>query len=89
MVDEEYEKEKAVEMLKLVEEHESTPDNKEISNKIHQLADELYYKKQNILSQPMIDVALALHSFTQAAASGGPTQPLDEFIPDLKEIIGG
>ena len=87
MVDIEYEKEKAKEMLKLVEEHESTDNNKEISIKIHQLADELYYKKREILSQPMIDVSLALHSFTQAAMSGGPTQPLDEFIPDLKDII--
>ncbi len=87
MVDIEYEKEKAKELLDLVNEHTGADDNKEISIKIHQLADELYYKKREVLSQPMIDVSLALHSFTQAAMSGGPSQPLDEFIPDLKDII--
>jgi len=35
----------------------------------------------------MIDVSLALYSFTEAAMSGGPLQPLDEFIPDLKAIL--
>ncbi len=87
MKDIEYEKEKAKELLDLVNEHTGVDDNKEISIKIHQLADELYYKKRETLSQPMIDVSLALHSFTQAAMSGGPSQPLDEFIPDLNEII--
>ena len=37
----------------------------------------------------MIDVALAVHSFTQAAMSGGHFQDLDEFVLDLEEIAEG
>jgi hypothetical protein len=35
----------------------------------------------------MIDLALAVYSFTEAAMSGGPLQPLDEFLPDVKAIL--
>ena len=87
MHDKKYEKEKAKELLMLILQYEQSTDKKEINKKINIIADELYYKKREILSQPMIDVALAVHSFTQAAMSGGHFQPLDEFIPDLNNII--
>lgn len=89
MIDKKYEKEKAKEMLELIEKHEKINDNREISQKIHNLAQELYFKKQHQISQTMIDISLAVYSFTQAAASGGPTQPLDEFISDLRNVIEG
>lgn len=89
MKDIEYEKEKAREMLNLIEQYEAVENKKEINEDLNILSDELYYKKQSVLSQDMIDIALAIHSFTQAASSGGPIQPLDEFIPDLKKVIEG
>lgn len=87
MVDEKYEKEKAKEMLALINEYTNGNDKREVNKKLNQISDELYYKKRNLISQKMIDVALALHSFTQAAMSGGHFQDLEEFVPDLKEII--
>ncbi|MEK6914115.1 MAG: hypothetical protein AABW83_00535 [Nanoarchaeota archaeon] len=87
MINKKYEKEKAKELLKLIEEYMKTQNKSEKNHEIHKLSDELYNKNRTILSQPMIDVSLALYSFTEAAMSGGPLQPLDEFIPDLNEII--
>ena len=87
MHDKKYEKAKAQELLFLIKHYEQSADKKEINKKINLIADELYYKKREILSQAMIDVALAVHSFTQAAMSGGHFQPLDEFIPDLEGIM--
>ena len=86
-MDKKYEKEKAKEMLILINDYINNKDKKEINKKINILADELYYKKRNLISQKMIDVALAIHSFTIAAMSGGHFQDLDEFVPDLEEII--
>jgi hypothetical protein len=89
MQDKKYEKEKAKEMLALIEEYTNYSNKQEINKKLNAIADELYYRKRELLSQKMIDVALAIHSFTQAAMSGGHFQPLDEFIPDLKDIMKG
>jgi len=87
MVDEQYEQENAEQLLSLVEEYTNSEDKSESNKKIFELSDELYNKNRDRLSQPMIDVSLALYSFTEAAMSGGPLQPLDEFIPDLKRIL--
>jgi len=87
MVDEQYEQENAEQLLSLVEEYTNSEDKSESNKKIFELSDELYNKNRDRLSQPMIDVSLALYSFTEAAMSGGPLQPLDEFIPDLKAIL--
>lgn len=87
-MDKKYEKEKAKEMLVLINEYINNKDKKEVNKKLNILSDELYYKKRNLISQKMIDVSLAVYSFTQAAMSGGHFQDLDEFVPDLEEIIG-
>lgn len=87
MVNEIFEKQKAKELLNLINEYSKSEYKKEINKKINKLSDELYNQKKEILSQKMIDVALALFSFTEAAMSGGHFQPLDEFILDLQEII--
>ena len=87
MKDIKYEKTKAKEMLSLINEYNTSKDKKSANQKLNQISDELYYKKKEILSQAMIDVALAIHSFTTAAMSGGHYQPLDEFIPDLQGIM--
>ncbi|MEN9625933.1 MAG: hypothetical protein RL557_261 [archaeon] len=89
MVDKKYEKEKAKEMLVLIKEYTEYSNKQEINKKLNTIAEELYYRKREVLSQAMIDVALAVHSFTQAAMSGGHFQPLDEFVPDLQDIIKG
>ena len=89
MKDIKYEKEKAKEMLALIREYEKAKDKSSINKRLNEISDELYYKKREILSQAMIDAALAVHSFTTAAMSGGHFQDLDEFIPDLDGIIGG
>ncbi len=89
MIDKKYEKEKAKQLLKLIEEYTNDNDKTKKNKDINQLANELYNKNRTIISQQMIDVALAVYSFTEAGMSGGPLQPLDEFIPDLKEIISG
>jgi len=86
-MDKKYEKEKAKEMLALINEYITSNNKKPVNEKLNKLADELYYKNRSLLSQKMIDVALAVHSFTQAAMSGGHFQDLDEFIPDLEEVI--
>jgi len=87
-MDKEYEITKAKEMLTLVNQYEESEDKKEINENLYKLSDELYNKNRDKLSQDMIDVSLAIFSFTQAAISGGPLQPLDEFILDLNRIIG-
>lgn len=89
MLDKKYEKEKAKELLELIEEYTKNQNKIQKNKELNKISDELYNKNRAILSQEMIDVALALYSFTEAAMSGGPLQPLDEFIPDLKEIIKG
>lgn len=89
MIDKKYEKEKAKELLKLIEDYTKNNDKIKKNKEINKLADELYNKNRIIISQKMIDVALAVYSFTDAGMSGGPLQPLEEFIPDLKEIIEG
>ena len=87
MEDKQYEKENAQELLNLIEEYTNSEDKTETNKKIFNLSDELYNKNRTRLSQPMIDISLAVYSFTQATISGGPSQPLDEFIPDLKNIL--
>ena len=87
MHDKKYEKAKAQELLALIKEYTEYSNKQEINKKLNVIADELYYKKRAVLSQAMIDVALAVHSFTQAAMSGGHFQPLDEFIPDLEGVM--
>ena len=82
-----YEKRKAKILLDLIEQYTKANDKIDVNKKLNQLADELYYKNRSSLSQKMIDVTLAIHSFTQAAMSGGHFQDLTEFIPGLKEII--
>lgn len=89
MIDKKYEKEKAKQLLKLIEEYTKDKDKTGKNKEINELSDELYNKNRTIISQNMIDVALAVYSFTEAGMSGGPLQPLDEFIPDLKEVIDG
>lgn len=88
MIDKKYEKEKAKEMLALINEYTSSTNKKPVNEKLNRLSEELYYKKRESLSQKMVDVALAVHSFTTAAMSGGHFQDLSEFVTDLKEIIG-
>ncbi|MEK6872558.1 MAG: hypothetical protein AABW90_00920 [Nanoarchaeota archaeon] len=88
MKDIKYEKEKAKEMLALISEYTNSSNKKSVNEKLNRLSDELYYKKREILSQKMVDVALAVHSFTTAAMSGGHFQELDEFVPDLDEVVG-
>ena len=89
MVKENYEKATAKQMLSLVEQYISASDKKPIAERLNKIADEVYYKRRNEVSQKMIDLALALHSFTQAALSGGRFQDFEEFVPDLREIIEG
>ena len=84
-----YEKKKAKEMLTLIEQYEEAEDKKEINEDLYKLSDELYNQNREKLSQDMIDVALSVFSFTQAAMNGGPLQPLDEFMGDLRGVIGG
>ncbi|MEK6897869.1 MAG: hypothetical protein AABX28_00760 [Nanoarchaeota archaeon] len=84
-----YEKKTAKQMLELVEKYISSSDKKEIAEKLNKIADEVYYKNKAKVSQNMIDVSLALHSFTTACLAGGRFQDLEEFVPDLKEIIEG
>lgn len=85
-MDKNYEKEKAKEMLALIDEYTNSSNKKLVNEKLNKLADELYYKNKHLISQKMIDVSLAVHSFTQAAMTGGHFQDLDEFVPDLEEI---
>ena len=84
---ENYEKTKAKEMLSLVEQYISSSDKKPFAEKLNKIADEVYYNNSEKVSQKMIDVALALHSFTQAALSGGRFQDFEEFVGDLREIL--
>ena len=87
MVKENYERATAKQMLSLVEQYISSSDKKPLAEKLNKIADEVYYKKKDLVSQKMIDISLALHSFTKAALSGGRFQDFEEFVPDLKEIL--
>jgi hypothetical protein len=87
MTDKKYEKEKAKELLKLIDEYTKAEDKTQKNKEINNISDELYNKNRTMISQNMIDVALALYSFSEAGMSGGPLQPLDEFIEDLKKVI--
>jgi len=89
MPKEDYEKTKAKEMLSLVEQYISSSDKKPIAEKINKISDEVYYKKREMVSQKMIDVSLALHSFTKAGLAGSRFQDFEEFVPDLREILEG
>lgn len=85
---ENYEKTKAKEMLSLVEQYISASDKKPIAEKLNKIADEVYYKNSSLVSQKMIDVALALHSFTKAGLAGSRFQDFEEFVEDLREMVG-
>ncbi|MBI4116556.1 hypothetical protein HY449_02325 [Candidatus Pacearchaeota archaeon] len=89
MAKNDYEKKTAKEMLNLVEQYIKSQDKKPFAEKLNKLSNDVYYKNQSRVSQKMIDLSLAIHSFTQACLSGGRFQDLEEFVPDLKEIIGG
>ena len=87
MEDKVYENKVAKEILDLINQYINNSDKREPNRKLHLLTHELYYKKQHILSQKMIDIALAIFSFTTASLNGGHYQDLTEFIPDLQQII--
>ena len=86
-MDKNYEKKTAKEMLSLVEKYNESQDKKEFAEKLNKISDEVYYKKRKLVSQNMVDVSLAIHSFTKAALAGGPFQDFSEFVPDLMGII--
>ena len=86
-MDKKFEKDMEKEKLNLINQYNKLSDKKEVNKKLNELTHELYYKKQNIISQKMIDLALAILSFTSASLKGGHYQDLTEFIPDLEEII--
>lgn len=86
---EDYEKITAKQMLLLVEQYISSSDKKPFAEKLNKISDEVYYKKREKVSQKMVDIALAIHSFTKAALAGGPYQDFEEFVPDLGEILEG
>ena len=88
-MDRAYEKKKAKEMLELVEKYNESSDKKTYAEKLNKISDEVYYKKRTMVSQKMVDIALAIHSFTKAALAGGPYQDFEEFVPDLGEILEG
>ncbi len=71
---EDYEKKTAKELLRLVEEYISSSDKKPIAEKLNKISDEVYYKNSGLVSQKMIDVSLALHSFTKAGLAGSRFQ---------------
>lgn len=83
-----YEKKVAKEMLSLVEKYNESSDKKPLAEKLNKISEDVHYKNKAKVSQKMIDVSLAIHSFTKAALSGGPYQDFEEFVPDLMEIIG-
>ena len=86
---ENYEKTTAKAMLALVEQYISASDKKPVAEKLNKIADDVYYKKLGNVSQKMIDISLALHSFTKAGLSGGRFQDFEEFVEELREIIEG
>jgi len=88
-MDKNYEKKTAKEMLSLVEKYNESEDKKEISERLHKISGDVYYKNRGKASQKMVDVALAINSFTQAGLSGGKFQDFDEFVQDLMGIIEG
>ncbi|MEK6760737.1 MAG: hypothetical protein AABX93_02325 [Nanoarchaeota archaeon] len=88
-MDRAYEKKVAKEMLLLVEKYNESSDKKPAAEKLNKLSDEVYYKNRPKVSQKMVDIALAIHSFTKAGLAGGPYQDFEEFVPDLGEILEG
>jgi len=88
-MDKNYEKKTAKEMLSLVEKYNESLDKKPYAEKLNKISDEVYYKKREMVSQNMVDVSLAIHSFTKAALAGGPFQDFSEFVPDLMGIVEG
>ena len=88
-MDRAYEKKKAKEILELVEKYNESSDKKTYAEKLNKISDEVYYKKRTQVSQKMVDISLAIHSFTKAALAGGPYQDFEEFVPDLGEILEG
>ena len=88
-MDKAYEKKVAKEILSLVEKYNEASDKKSYAEKLNKISDEVYYKKRTQVSQKMVDISLAIHSFTKAALAGGPYQDFEEFVPDLKEVIDG
>lgn len=89
MVKEDYEKKTAKEMLALVEEYIGSPNKKPIAEKLNKISGDVYYNNRSKVSQKMIDISLALNSFTQAGLSGGRFQDFEEFVEDLKGILDG
>lgn len=83
-----YEKKTAKEMLSLVEQYIKSQDKKSLAEKLNKISGDVYYKNSSRVSQKMIDVSLAINSFTQAALSGGRFQDFEEFVGDLREIVG-
>ena len=77
---EDYEKSKAKEMLSLVEQYISASDKKPIAEKLNKISGDVYYKNRSKVSQEMIDISLALNSFTQAGLSGGRFKDFEEFV---------
>jgi len=88
-MDKAYEKKVAKEILSLVEKYNEASDKKSYAEKLNKISDEVYYKKRTQVSQKMVDISLAIHSFTKAALAGGPYQDFEEFVPDLGEVIDG
>lgn len=86
-MDKNYEKQTAKEMLSLIEKYISSSDKKSLTEKLNKISGEVYYKNSEKVSQKMIDVSLAINSFTQAALSGGRFQDFEEFVGDLREVI--
>ena len=87
MPKDDYEKMKAKEILSLVEQYISSSDKKPIAEKLNKISGDVYYKNKDKDSQEMIDLSLAINSFTQAALSGGRFQDFEEFAEDLRGII--
>jgi len=88
-MDKSYEKKVAKEMLSLVEKYNESQDKTSYAEKLNKISDEVYYKNRSKVSQKMVDISLAIHSFTKAALAGGPYQDFEEFVPDLGEILEG
>ena len=86
-MDRAYEKKVAKETLSLVEKYNGASDKKSYAEKLNKISDEVYYRNRAKVSQKMVDISLAIHSFTKAALAGGPYQDFEEFVPDLKEIL--
>ena len=88
-MDKNYEKKTARQMLDLIEQYIKSSDKKPLAEKLNKISGDVYYKNKDKVSQEMIDLSLAINSFTQAALSGGRFQDFEEFADDLREIIEG